>query len=260
MRQTLGSAFIVFAALAGLLALLREHPPAPPPSARGVEDVVLLHGLGRTDRAMRPLADALTSAGYRVHNLAYPSLAKAPGDLVADIAAQVDACCARAEKLHFVTHSLGGLLVRALLAQRSLPNLGRVVMLAPPNNGSEYGDLAREASESAAELVPAISALGTDPESFAHTLPPPRYEVGVLAGTRSINPLDVTIVEGESDGAVSVASARLPGMTDFLALDATHSSIRRKPEVHAQVIAFLRDGHFSRDTEPVSAGVFGARR
>jgi len=256
-RQTLGAAFISFAALIGLLALLREPPAPPPPGARGVEDVVLLHGLGRTDRAMRPLEDALTGAGYRVHNLAYPSLAKAPAELVTDIAAQVDACCARAEKLHFVTHSLGGLLVRALLAERALPNLGRVVMLAPPNNGSEYGDLAREASASAAELVPAIAALGTDPEGFARTLPPPHYEVGVIAGTRSVNPLDVSLVAGESDGAVSVASTQLPGMADFIALDATHSSIRRKPDVHAQVIAFLREGRFASEPQPVSAGVLG---
>jgi pimeloyl-ACP methyl ester carboxylesterase len=258
-RQTVGAAFLVFAALAGLLAMLRERPAPPPPGARGVEDVVLLHGLGRTDRAMRPLADALTRAGYRVHNLAYPSLAKAPG-LVTDIAAQVDACCARAERLHFVTHSLGGLLVRALLAERAVPNLGRVVMLAPPNNGSEYGDLAREASASSSELVPAIAALGTDPGGFARTLPAPHYELGVIAGTRSVNPLDLSLVEGESDGAVSVASTQIPGMRDFLALDATHSSIRRKPEVHAEVIAFLRDGRFAREPAPVSAGVFGPRK
>lgn len=248
MRRTLGAAFVAFAALVGLLALLRERPAPPPANARGVEDVVLLHGLGRTDRAMRPLEDALVHAGYRVHNLAYPSLAKAPAELVGDVAAQVEACCAEARTLHFVTHSLGGLLVRALLAEHSPANLGRVVMLAPPNHGSEYGDLAREAKLTEAEIAPAIAALGTDPESFARSLPAPSYPLGVIAGTRTVNPLDPVVISGPSDGAVSVASTQLAGMADFIALDATHSSIRRKPEAHAQVIAFLREGHFTHDT------------
>ena len=255
MRRSAAAAFAVFAALAGLSALLRKTPDPPPADARGVEDVVLLHGLGRSDRAMRPLADALAAAGYRVHNLAYPSLAEEPAQLVAIVQEQVDACCARAERLHFVTHSLGGLIARAALAERPRANLGRVVMLAPPNNGSEYGDLVRESSASAAELVPAIAALGTDPASFASRLPPPSYPVGVIAGTRTVNPLDVVVVGGASDGAVSVASTQLPGMADFLAVDATHASIRRRTDVHAQVIAFLRTGRFDRSERPTRASV-----
>jgi triacylglycerol lipase len=243
----------VFAAIAGLAALLREKPAPPPVDEPGFEDVVLLHGLGRSDRAMRPLEDALLRAGYRVHNLAYPSLAAEPSQLVAIVTEQIDACCTRAERLHIVTHSLGGLLARATLAERPRANLGRVVMLAPPNNGSEYGDLAREAKLSALELAPALTSLGTDPQGFARTLPIPSYEVGVIAGTRTVNPLDPLLVAGASDGAVSVASTQLKGMSDFITVDATHSSIRRKPEVHAQVIAFLRSGRFER--EPVRSDV-----
>lgn len=255
MRRSAAAAFAVFAALAGLAALLREKPEPPPLDEPGFEDVVLLHGLGRSDRAMRPLEDALVGAGYRVHNLAYPSLAAEPAQLVAIVSQQIDACCARAEKLHFVTHSLGGLLARASLAQHPRANLGRVVMLAPPNNGSEYGDLAREAKLEALEFAPALVSLGTDPLGFARTLPVPSYELGVIAGTRTVNPLDPLLLAGPSDGAVSVASTQLKGMTDFITVDATHSSIRRKPEVHAQVIAFLRSGRF--ESEPTRAGVVG---
>lgn len=256
MKRTSGIAFVAFALLAGLAALLREPPAAPPAGARGVEDVVLLHGLGRTDRAMQPLADALTRAGFRVHNLAYPSLAEEPEQLVAIAAEQIDACCVEAERLHFVTHSLGGLIARAVLARAPRSNLGRVVMLAPPNGGSAYADLIRETNvSSAAELVPAIAALGTDPESFARSLPKPDYPVGVIAGTRTVNPLDPLLVAGPSDGAVSVASAQLAGMSDFLTVDATHSSIRRRADVHAQVITFLRTGAFARAPTPTRAGV-----
>lgn len=258
MRRSAAVAFVLFAALAGLVALIRDHPVAASADERGVEDVVLLHGLGRTDRAMRPLEDALTRAGYRVHNLRYPSLAKEPDELVALLAVQIEACCARAEKLHFVTHSLGGLLTRALLAESPRASLGRVVMLAPPNSGSAYGDLAREAKLTSARLVPpAIAALGTDPASFAQRLPPPSYPVGVIAGTRSLNPLDAVLTNGESDGAVSVESAQLAGMTDFITVNDTHSSIRRDPAVHAQVIAFLRNGRFNHSESGVEAGTEG---
>ncbi len=255
MRRSAAAAFAVFAALAGLGALLREKPELLAPDARDVEDVVLLHGLGRTDRAMRPLEHALVGAGYRVHNLAYPSLAEEPAQLVSIISEQIDACCAHAEKLHLVTHSLGGLLARAALAQHPRANLGRVVMLAPPNNGSAYADLARGARRTGLALAPAVAALGTDPLGLARKLPTPNYEVGVIAGTRSINPLDPLLGAGASDGAVSVASTRLQGMADFVTVDATHSSIRRKPEVHAQVIAFLRSGHFEHTAAPLRAGV-----
>jgi hypothetical protein len=128
-------------------------------------------------------------------------------------------------------------------------------MLAPPNSGSEYGDLAREAKLTSARLVPpAVAALGTDPAGFAQRLPPPSYPVGVIAGTRSLNPLDAVLTNGESDGAVSVESAQLPGMTDFITVNDTHSSIRRDPAVHAQVIAFLRNGRFNHSESGVEPG------
>ena len=255
MKRTAGGAFLAFALLAGVAALLRDSPAPPAADARGVEDVVLLHGLGRSDRAMRPLADALTRAGYRVHNLTYPSLAEEPEQLVSQVGEQIDACCAHAERLHFVTHSLGGLVARAVLARATRANLGRVVMLAPPNNGSAYADLVRESKLRVDELPPAITALGTDPESFARSLPPPSYPLGVIAGARSVNPLDPLLLAGPGDGAVSLASARLPGMRDFLVVDATHASIRRRADVHAQVIAFLRTGAFEHAATPTRAGV-----
>lgn len=243
----LGSLFAL--ALAGALLgagpLIRGPAEAPGTDERAAEDVVLLHGLGRSDRAMRPLERALEGAGYRVHNLRYPSLAESPEELVAIVAGEIEACCAGAEKLHFVTHSLGGLIARAYLAEHPHANLGRVVMLAPPNHGSAYADLAREARLSGDALVPALAALGTDPAGFASRLPEPDFEVGVIAGTKSRNPFDSVVAQGgESDGAVSVESARLAGMRDFVSVDATHASIRRSPAVHAQVLAFLATGHF----------------
>lgn len=243
MRRAGPLALALVTALLGAAALLRETSTQASAGELELEDVVLLHGLARSDRAMHPLEESLRTAGYRVHNLRYPSLDGSPEELVALVARDVETCCAGAHKLHFVTHSLGGLLVRAYLAQHPHENLGRVVMLAPPNHGSEYADLARDA-KLGESLRTAAAALGTDPESFANSLPPPTYEVGIIAGTKSRNPLDRMVVEGESDGAVSVASAQLAGMSDFITVEATHATIRRLPIVHQQVIAFLQTGHF----------------
>lgn len=206
--------------------------------------MVLLHGLGRSVRSMRPLERRLARAGYRVHNLGYPSTRAAPEALVEHVGAAIEARCARAERLHFVAHSLGGILARAWLARRRPPALGRVVMLAPPNAGSEYVDRARASRLFRLLLGPTALALGTDAASLPRTLPRPDYELGVIAGTESLNPLSRAVLDGEHDGTVRLESTRVEGMRDFIALPVNHTFIMRDAEVARQVLCFLRDGRF----------------
>ena len=215
-----------------------------PAQAAPPEAVVVLHGLGRNDRSMRPLAERLAAAGYEVHNLRYPSTELGPEALVANLDGQLAACCRQASRLDFVTHSMGGILVRAYLAEHPLPTLGRVVMLAPPNHGSEYVDVLGS-SLFALAMGPTAMQLGTGPESLPNRLPPPAYEVGVIAGTRSINPTSPFVVAGTSDGTVSVRSTRLAGMADFVTVPFSHYLMVRSPAVADLVIAFLRHGHFA---------------
>lgn len=208
-----------------------------------VESVLLLHGLGRSSRAMQPLATLLSEAGYAVHNVSYPSTDLAPDELNAYLHEQVVVCCEAAPRLHFVTHSLGGILVRAYLATHDVPALGRVVMLAPPNRGSELVDVLDSPAFRWA-LGPTASQLGTDQQSLPNRLPAPNFELGVIAGTSSINPLGSIVVPGESDGTVSVESTRLPGMTDFIAIPASHTFIMRSKAAGSQVLEFLKQGRF----------------
>jgi pimeloyl-ACP methyl ester carboxylesterase len=214
------------------------------PGAGSVEEVVLLHGLARTDRSLRPLERRLSAAGFRVHNLRYPSTELPPKALVENLHQQLEACCASAPRLHFVTHSLGGILVRAYLADHGLANLGRVVMLAPPNRGSEYVDEFGDSALFRAAFGPTGAELGTGPDSLPNRLPAPGFEFGVIAGTRSVNPVSGLVVPGESDGTVSVASTQLPGMADFITVPTSHTFIMQSETVAGYVIEFLRSGRF----------------
>jgi triacylglycerol lipase len=207
------------------------------------EAVILLHGLGRSALSMRRLALRLGAAGYRVHNLGYPSTRLAPEQLVARLAMDVKRRL-DAPRVHFVGHSFGGIPARAYLAEHELPNLGRVVMLAPPNHGSELADFFQGARLLRWALGPVAAVLGTGPDSFPNRLPPPRFEVGVIAGTRPVNLLGALVIRAPSDGTVSVRSARLEGMADFATLPVSHTFIMESPRVAALVAAFLRAGCF----------------
>lgn len=209
--------------------------------------VVVLHGLARTSKAMRPLVRVLREHDYQVVNVDYPSTDKTVQEL-APIAVKergVDACI-DATTIHFVTHSMGGILVRYYLQDNAVANLGRVVMLAPPNQGSEVVD--ELANVAGYELIngPAGLQLGTDDESIPMKLGPVEFELGVIAGTQTFNPLLSQLLPNPDDGKVSVESTKVEGMKDFVTLPVTHTFMMQSPEVISQVIAFLQGGSFSR--------------
>jgi pimeloyl-ACP methyl ester carboxylesterase len=214
------------------------------PVQEGAEVVVLLHGLARTDLSMQPLEGPLLAAGFEVRNIHYPSMDGSPDELVTFLDGELSACCAAAGKMHFVTHSLGGILARAYLARRRPDNLGRVVMLAPPNQGSEFVDVLGDLPLFEWIMGPTAVELGTDGQSLPNRLPPPDFELGVIAGSGSVNPLGEFVIAGDSDGTVSVESTQLAGMSDFVLVPASHTFIMYSEEVSAQVVAFLRGGHF----------------
>lgn len=217
----------------------------PPPPEQAPEQVVVLHGLARGAHSMRPLAKFLMSAGYRVTSFEYDSRGRTPDELVGDLARFVAACCESSPApLHFVTHSLGGILVRAYLADHRPANLARVVMLAPPNKGSEIVDSVRDLAGFGALLGPTAVELGTGHDSLPNRLGPPDYEVGVIAGKQSINPVGSVLLPGPDDGAVTVESARLAGAADFIVIEATHTFIMRNALAQRQALHFLREGHF----------------
>lgn len=210
------------------------------------ETVVLLHGLNRTHRAMTKLESALSAEGYAVINCDYPSRSADIETLAARLFATLTPQLAEAPRVHFVTHSMGGLLLRVYLQSHALPNLGRVVMLGPPNRGSEVVD--RLGSLALFRWIngPAGGQLGTAANGVPAQLKAPAFELGVIAGDRSVNPLLSLLIPGRDDGKVSVARAQVAGMRDFVCLHVTHPFMMRNRQVIRQTQHFLRDGCFQK--------------
>src|SRR5690348_5835454 len=176
------------------------------PGFSAPEAVILLHGLCRTSHSLAKLERTLTEEGYSVQNVSYPSRTASIQQLADNAIEKAVADCQRAgtTRINFVTHSLGGILVRSYLARHSVPSLGRVVMLAPPNQGSEVVDKLGWLFLFKWINGPAGNELGTDIHSTPNRLGPVTYPVGVIAGDRSINWINSLLIPGRDDGKVSV--------------------------------------------------------
>ena len=239
------------AALSLGLALPSAMAAAPMPDC-----VVLLHGLWRSDTSMVVMQEALELEGYRVVNSDYVSTADPVADLAAAAIPPALEACGDAPRIHFVTHSLGGILLRVWSRDHGGPpdRIGRTVMLGPPNQGSELVDALSDLAPFAWINGPAGLQLGTRAaEGLPATLPPVWPGVGVIAGDRSLNPIYSAILPGPDDGKVTVHATRVDGMEDHVTLPVTHTFMASAPVVIAQVTAFLRDGRFAGDVDTLDA-------
>ena len=217
--------------------------------------VIVLHGLGRSHYAMQEIEEALKDQNYLVWNQSYPST---QGDIQSlapnAILPGIEFCKSNgATSLHLVTHSLGGILTRYFFQDTTLKaintelgslELNRVVMLAPPNQGSEIAELLNDYSWVEMIMGPAILQLGDESSALLKELQPIAAEIGIIAGAKSSDPWFQSVFDGVNDGKVSVESTQLPEMQDFLVVDAGHTFIMKDENVIEQILHFLENGNF----------------
>ncbi|GJL85289.1 MAG: acetyltransferase [Micavibrio sp.] len=213
------------------------------------EIIVLLHGILRSKTDMLPLTMHFKKQGFEAINILYPSREQNLEDLTEFVHAELteNEHYKDADKLHFVTHSMGGLIARYYINKRRPENLGKVVMLGPPNTGSEFADFLSETEILApafrAIFGPASEQLTTDYEHIDDDID---YPLGVIAGNVSINPLAPWVLDGEHDGIVPVERTKIDGMADHIVIAATHSFMMFNTEVMEQSAHFLKEGKFKR--------------
>jgi len=229
------------------LALFAVSFLAACPAAWAADCVILLHGLARTSSSMDKMAEVFEERGYLVANVDYPSRKFRVEELAALAVESGLAKCPSESVKHFVTHSLGGILVRYYLEHGKIPSLGRVVMLAPPNQGSEIVDNYRNIPGFEMINGPAGLQLGTDEASIPLKLGPVNYEVGIVAGRETFNPILSQFLPNPDDGKVSVENTKVEGMKDFIVVPHSHPFIMQAPVVIEHAVSFIESGWFVHD-------------
>ena len=232
--------------LASSLSLAESVEPVP----EG-EHVVLLHGLIRSANSMNKMESFLEEQGYSVCNIDYPSTKEPIDVLTKQALTEALECCkeGKAKKIHFVTHSMGGIILRNWLQDNKIEQLGRIVMLAPPNQGSEIVDKLGDLKLFQWINGPAGNQLGTETNSVPNQLGPINAELGVITGNRTINPFLSMMIDGPDDGKVSVERSKLADMKEFKLMPVNHVFIMQDPDVMQAVLNFIQTGAFDLATE-----------
>lgn len=212
------------------------------------DTIILFHGIARTKKSMAKFAAFLSGHGYHVVNVAYPSTKFAIEDLVDIVRPEIDAAVRETSegRVHFLGYSMGGLIVRALLKDHRPENLGRVVMVGTPNNGSQVADFLKGWSLYRKFYGPAGQQLITDQTAMSDLFGKVDYELGIIAGNRTIDPISSLIIglRVPNDGKVSVESTRLGGAAAHIVVPANHTFLPVNRAMWRQALSFFRDGRF----------------
>lgn len=233
--------FIYFLPIAFLIAC--AHRPRNDID-RTKETVILMHGFGRSASAMKKYEDYFQNEGYQVFNIGYSSIGKEIESIKAEVFYKLDKVKdLQIQKLHFVGHSLGGLLIRSYLSERKIQNLGRVVIIASPNKGTPLVEALKDKWYFSLAGA-AVNSLSSNGSEFLSGLKPPDYELGVIAGV--VNGRFNESIPGDDDGMVSLESAQLNGSKDLVILPLNHGQLRESPIAIRQTHKFIQSSQFEK--------------
>jgi len=209
--------------------------------------VVLLHGILSMGNAMVPAAEYLNKKGFYTLVIPYPSRKISIEDTTRQLLSPAihQHCTDPSKRIHFVGHSMGGIVIRHYLANHRPSNLGRVVLIAAPNQGNELADIFRNNSLVGKVFGPALQELGTDPDSLPNQLGPVNYDLGIIMGKAPRIPWLSKAIPEDDDGVVSVTGGKIRGMNDFEVIKGMHTSLKRSRAVFYQTYYFLKVGSFN---------------
>ena len=240
MRTILLIVLALASGLSPLTSKANEH------SSNTEDCVILLHGLGRSGASMLAVEWHLSRKGYTVENITYPSL-QHPIEQLSKLAISegLTKCATKnATTVHLVTHSLGGILLRHYLSEHAIPNLGRVVMLGPPNQGSQLADQIQASAVIKFLQPPAALQLGTGHNSVPKKLDAVSFDLGIIAGSKNYRPFIAQDINEPNDGTVSIEETKVKGMNDFIVLPVTHTFMMWDANALNQVFSFINTGSF----------------
>ena len=222
-----------------------QHNLSPEKTTNGKDFVYILHGLGQGKWSMKLLALRLEKAGFIIKRIGYKSINQTPQDLLHNVTKQINSSLPDSSyTVHFVGHSLGGLMIRTYLDSNNVANLGRVVLIGTPNRGTPLVDKYRD-SWLMKLLGPMPRALGTNENSFPNSIGIPYYPVGIIAGKMEIINNE-KIIPDQDDGIVPLESTKLEQMTDIIIIKTNHAFLSKSRTVSEQTVAFLRNGYFKK--------------
>ncbi len=230
-----------------LLLLFIIALPIPSSYAAKGDSVVLLHGIGRTKNNMAYIEKHLTKHNYNVINIDYPSRKKTLKELTDIIKPAIEKHnIDKSKKIHFIAHSMGGLVTRSYIKKYHPENLGKVIMLGTPNQGSETADFLKDNLLYKNFYGPAGQQLITDQSKLKELNGEIDYPLGIIAGNYSLAPISSIIIPGKDDGRVSIERTKIKGMTDHIVIDTNHTFMVVNKEVQQQALYFIEHGKFLR--------------
>lgn len=210
--------------------------------------VILIHGLLQSSKCMADMAVHFERAGYTTVEFDYPSTQVS----IPEAARYLDKVIQSLDgidEINFVTHSMGGLVVRAYSMDFQDARIKRMVMLGTPNQGAELADIVHQYWFLRTAAGPGARQLGTRGDGLIPKLPLPKCEFAVIAGCRGTpvgwNPL----IRGDDDGTVTVESTKLPGAADFVTVCAFHSRLLWEEESISHTVNFIKEGRLRSDGE-----------
>ncbi len=219
--------------------------------SRTDQQIILLHGLGRSPRSMLKIEYALKKQGYRVLNVGYNAIKGDFEQILNKLLKKIEPWVNPKATVHFVGHSFGGILIRGILAKKYDWRYGRCVMLGSPNKGTSIASYVISHGL-LKHLTPNVTHQLVPDSDLIQNLPEPDIETGIIAGSKRYNPLipvswfyKTATNNAPGDGVVELSNTQCRNMSDFIVLPLHHSFMMWDSQLIEQTIHFLKNATFA---------------